>query len=81
MGHLKNSRLGGDGAIKGGRRWKIYGWGVGAYYFHVDMFENGFLYLKVLIGYFQKMYRFNTIGHTVDEINAYLKSQKMQKMC
>ena len=42
----------------------------------MDIFENGFLYRKVLIEYFQKMYRFNTIGHTVDEINAFEMSKK-----
>ena len=40
-------------------------------FFYSDIFENGCLYLKVLIEYFQNMYRFNTIGHTVDEINAF----------
>ena len=40
-------------------------------FFYVDIFENGFLYRKVLIEYFQKIYRFNTNGHTVDEINAF----------
>ena len=48
-------------------------------FFYMDIFENGFLYLKVLIEYFKKMYRFNTIGHTVDEINAFEISKKKQK--
>ena len=39
--------------------------------FYVDIFFKGFLYRKLLIEYFQKMYRFNTIGNTVDEINAF----------
>ena len=30
----------------------------------LDIFENGVLYRKVLIEYFQKIYRLNTIGHT-----------------
>ena len=46
-------------------------------FFYVDIFENGFLYRKVLIEYFKKMYRFNTIGHTVDEINAFEMFQKV----
>ena len=45
-------------------------------FFYVDIFEKGFLYLKVLVAYFQKMYRFNTIGQTVDEINAFEMSKK-----
>ena len=45
----------------------------------MDIFENGCLYLKVLIEYFQ-MYRFSTIGHTVDEINAFEISKKCAKV-
>ena len=40
-------------------------------FFYLDIFENGLLYRNVLIGYFQKMYRFNTIGLTVEEINVF----------
>ena len=46
-------------------------------FFYVDIFENGFLYRKGLIEYFEKMYRFNIIGHTVGEINAF----EMPKKC
>ena len=42
----------------------------------MDIFENGFLYLKGLIEFFQKMYSFNNIGQTVDEINTFEISQK-----
>ena len=45
-------------------------------FFYMDIFEKSFLYLKVLVEYFQKMYRFNTIGQTVDEINAFEMSKK-----
>ena len=45
-------------------------------FFYMDIFEKGLLYLKVLVEYFQKMYRFNTIGQTVDEINAFEMSKK-----
>ena len=49
-------------------------------FFYMNIFENGFLYLKVLIEYFIKMYSFNTIGHTVDDINAFEMSQKCKKV-
>ena len=49
--------------------------------FYMDTFENGFLYLKVLIEYFLKIYSFNTIGHTVDEINVFEMSKKMPTKC
>ena len=45
-------------------------------FFYLDIFQNGLLYRKVLIEYFQKMYRFNTIRHTVDEINVFEISKK-----
>ena len=47
-----------------------------AIFFYVDIFENGFLYLKALIEYFKTMYKFNPIGQTVDEINAFEMSKK-----
>ena len=40
-------------------------------FFYLDIFENGLLYREVVIDYFQKMHRFNTIRYTVDEINAF----------
>ena len=43
----------------------------------MDIFENGFLYRKGLIEHLKKMYRFNTIGHTVHEINAFEVPPKM----
>ena len=46
-------------------------------FFYLDIFENGFLYGKVLIQYFQNMYRFNTIQLTVDKINAFEISKKV----
>ena len=42
-----------------------------SFLFYMDIFENDFLYLKGLIEYFLKMYSFNTIGHTVDDIKAF----------
>ena len=50
-----------------------------SFFFYLDIFENGFLYRKVLIEYFQKMCRFNTMGHTVDEINAFEISKNAKK--
>ena len=50
-----------------------------AIFSYLDIFENGFLYRKVLIEYFQKMYRFNITGLTVDEINAFEISKKCQR--
>ena len=47
-----------------------------SFFFYKDIFENGLLYRNVLIEYFQRMYRFNTIGLTVDEINAFEISKK-----
>ena len=47
----------------------------------MDIFKNGFLYRKVLIEYFQKMYKFDTIEHTVDEINAFEFLKKCKKNC
>ena len=46
-------------------------------FFNLNIFENGLICCKVLIEYFQKMYRFNIIGHTVDKINAF----EMFKKC
>ena len=48
-------------------------------FLYLDIFENGFLYLKDLIEYFKKMYRFYTIGHTVHEINAFEILKKCKK--
>ena len=49
-------------------------------FFYVDIFENCFLYLKVVIKYFLQMYSFNTIGHTVDNINVFEMSKKCKKV-
>ena len=46
-------------------------------FFYFDIFENGLLYRKVLVENFQKMYRFNTTGLTVDEINAFKISRNL----